>query len=226
MSDLSIMIGNIPLRVVDNGNGTFSIASVINAAIPSGANLIGKAGIDQTTDGTTNRVVAKISQNANENVVAITNLDIALSALRDAIVKTGETSKTLADLAALIGALADSAVVDPTASGSEIALLKGIIKQLQGDGTEGKAAPVSVVGDTLVETKNQADAVAGVVTFSENIKAIGILNTDLANDGVFTVNGIAIPVPKGTPFKDIIGGIPAASVAISGATTYNLLRYE
>lgn len=44
----------------------------------------------------------------------------------------------------LLGSLTDAAVVDPTASGSEIALLKGIIKQLQGDGTAGKSAPVDM----------------------------------------------------------------------------------
>ena len=47
---------------------------------------------------------------------------------------------------ALLGALNSTAVIDPTASGSEIALLKGIIKQLQGDGTAGKSAPVSLTG--------------------------------------------------------------------------------
>jgi hypothetical protein len=128
------------------------------------------------------------------------NLDIALSALRDAIAGSGAGTKTLADLntnlasilakviaapateakqdtliakdfatqttlaallakviaapateakqdalAVLLGAVDAAAVIDPTASGSEIALLKGIIKQLQGDGTAGKAAPVSVV---------------------------------------------------------------------------------
>lgn len=64
MSDITI-----PLKVVDNGDGTYSTTSVINAAIPAGANLIGKVGIDQTTDGNTNKVVAKISQTTGENVV-------------------------------------------------------------------------------------------------------------------------------------------------------------
>lgn len=41
----------------------------ITDALPAGTNLIGKVGIDQTSDGTTNRVVAKISQVAGENVV-------------------------------------------------------------------------------------------------------------------------------------------------------------
>ncbi len=68
MSDLTI-----PLKVVDNGDGTYSTTSVINAAIPAGGNLIGKVGIDQATDGTTNRVVSKISQTDDENVVSFGN---------------------------------------------------------------------------------------------------------------------------------------------------------
>jgi len=41
----------------------------ITDALPSGTNLLGKTSIDQTTDGTTNRVVSKISQTAGENIV-------------------------------------------------------------------------------------------------------------------------------------------------------------
>lgn len=61
---------------------------------------------------------------------------------------------------ALLGALNSTAVIDPTASGSEIALLKGIIKQLQGDGTAGKSAPVSIVGSLA----NITGAVQNVTT--------------------------------------------------------------
>lgn len=43
----------------------------IGTALPAGSNLIGKVGIDQITDGTTNRVVAKISQTSGENVVKL-----------------------------------------------------------------------------------------------------------------------------------------------------------
>ncbi len=39
--------------------------------LPAGTQLIGKTSIDQTTDGTSNRVVAKISQTAGENHVEI-----------------------------------------------------------------------------------------------------------------------------------------------------------
>ena len=43
----------------------------VAGAIPAGTNVVGKVGIDQTTDGTTNRVVAKISQTAGENLVQL-----------------------------------------------------------------------------------------------------------------------------------------------------------
>lgn len=51
----------------DTNIGNVDIAS----ALPVGTNLIGKVGVDQTTDGTTNRVVAKISQTAGENLVQL-----------------------------------------------------------------------------------------------------------------------------------------------------------
>lgn len=98
-----------------------------------------------------------------------------------------------------------------------------------------KVINASIVGslpyETLTETKTQVDAVAGVVTFSANIYCLEILNTDATNDGVFTVNGLIITVPKkatntpGTIFKAVIGGTPGTTVAISGATTYVLNRY-
>lgn len=48
---------------------------------------------------------------------------------------------------ASIGAKADAAVTDPTLSASEIALLKGLLKQLQGGGTG--AAPVTLNGSSV-----------------------------------------------------------------------------
>ena len=104
-------------------------------------------------------------------VVSATNLDIALSVLRDAIAGTGAGAKTQADivtslsailakvitapateakqdaLAALMGPLNAAAVIDPTLSASEIALLKGILKQLQGTGAG--ALPTTLTGSNV-----------------------------------------------------------------------------
>jgi hypothetical protein len=78
MSDLTI-----PLKVVDNGDETYSTTSVINAALPAGGNTIGKVGIDQTADATTNRVVAKISQVAGENVIKVAGGESLIQGVKD-----------------------------------------------------------------------------------------------------------------------------------------------
>ena len=56
MADTTVIIGNSPVKIHDNLDGTYSATSVINAPIPTGANLMGKVGIDQTTPGVTNGV--------------------------------------------------------------------------------------------------------------------------------------------------------------------------
>ena len=94
---------------------------------------------------------------------------------------------------------------------------------MQGSGSGNM--PVQHTGSKLKEQKTQISAVNGVVTFAENIATAEIYNTDVLNDGVFTINGIAITVPKGTSFKSVVGGTPAKTVTITGATTYIVSRY-
>ena len=43
----------------------------LTGSLPAGTDILGKIGIDQTIDGTSNRVVSKISQTAGENVVSL-----------------------------------------------------------------------------------------------------------------------------------------------------------
>lgn len=139
----------------------------------------------------------------------INELDITLSALRDAL--RGIDSKTISDLATLLtaikstdgikkiadtvsadvtdraarilgkitaddnaiaalGALAAAAVTDPTVSASVIALLKGLLKQLQGTGSG--AAPVTLTGSSMelygasVGDRPEATDVAAGTTFT------------------------------------------------------------
>jgi len=75
-------------------------------------------------------------------------------------------------------------------------------------------------GSKIIEQLTQADAVAGVLTFTDNINAIEIYNTDATNDGVFAVNGINLNVPKGVLYRSNVGGTVAKTVTISGSTTY------
>jgi len=78
---------------------------------------------------------------------------------------------------------------------------------------------------TFVEQKTQANAVAGVLTFSTNIGAIEIYNTDPVNTGVFTVNGLPITVPPGKTFMSPMGGNASTTVFVTGATSYIVSRY-
>jgi hypothetical protein len=85
---------------------------------------------------------------------------------------------------------------------------------------------VHLAGSQVVEQKTEAQAIAGTVTFAQNIKHIEIYNTDAVNSGVFTVNGIGVTVPKSETFKASFGGTPSKDVTVIGATSYILTRYE
>ena len=92
------------------------------------------------------------------------------------------------------------------------------------DGSYGTRA--ELIGTRVEEQKTEANASAGSVTFSKQIKTLEIYNTDGTNSGVFTVNGIAITVPAGKSFKAMFGGTPSSTVSVTGALTYILTRYE
>lgn len=84
----------------------------------------------------------------------------------------------------------------------------------------------TLTGSMLEEQLTEADAVAGVLTFAENVFAIEIVNTDAVNAGVFTVNGLGINLPADKVFtKTIIGGTASPTVTVTGATTYIVTRY-
>lgn len=76
-----------------------------------------------------------------------------------------------------------------------------------------------------VEQLTQANAVGGVLTFSNTIDTIEIYNTDTTNMGIFTINGIDIHVPANSSFEAAIGGTPSANITVSGATSYIVTRY-
>lgn len=65
---------------------------------------------------------------------------------------------------ATLGSTADTAVVDPTLSASEVALLKGLMKQLQGTGTG--ATPVSLTGSNPAFENPYNTSLGQVVTSS------------------------------------------------------------
>lgn len=105
------------------------------------------------------------------------------------------------------------AQVDVTDFANLLSLISGMV---DGSGP----AKVLSIGTSFKQQLTQADAVAGVITFTDPISAIEIINTDAANAGVFSVNGININVAAGGSFKAIIGGVPTAAVTITGSTSY------
>lgn len=82
------------------------------------------------------------------------------------------------------------------------------------------------IGGVIAEQKTNSDAVSGTVTFDEHVYAIEIYNSDTTNDGVFTVNGIAITVPKETSYARAISGTPGKTVSVTGSTSYEIRRLE
>lgn len=75
-----------------------------------------------------------------------------------------------------------------------------------------KDSSVSINGSLLQEQKTQVDAVANVLTFSENIIAIEIYHEE-STWQTFTVNGISVKVPAGG-YRTLIGGNPSKTVTI------------
>lgn len=91
---------------------------------------------------------------------------------------------------AALGAKADAAVTDPTLSASEIALLKGLLKQLQGGGTG--ALPVSLNGSFAAI---KSAPVVGAKTVSTTAAELFAGASRLANRYAMVVyNEASIPV--------------------------------
>lgn len=85
-----------------------------------------------------------------------------------------------------LGAKADAAVIDPTLSASEIALLKGLMKQLQGAGTG--TAPVTVNANKLADVVIlQNAAVAVGVGTAMTVSGAGVATLGVSGTFVATV---------------------------------------
>jgi hypothetical protein len=86
--------------------------------------------------------------------------------------------------------------------------------------------PVLLAGSVLVETQTNVDAVSGVLTFTNNISYIEILNRDATNDGTFTINGIEIFVPKASKFSRVgVAGTVGKTVTVAGSLSYVVNQY-
>ena len=98
MSDTSTIINGHAIKLIDNGDGTFSIGAeltpstsligkvgidqatananeVVVKSITAGANIIGQVGIDQTTDGTTNKIRTVLKQSSSAPAASPVTVD-------------------------------------------------------------------------------------------------------------------------------------------------------
>jgi len=74
-----------------------------------------------------------------------------------------------------------------------------------------------LTGSTLVEQKNNTNAVNNVITFSAPITAVEIIHEE-STWQTFIVNGISFKVPQGV-YSRSIGGTPSAEVTIPTGIT-------
>ena len=86
------------------------------------------------------------------------------------------------------------------------ALLADVISALIG------TLNVYISGNVVAEMKDQSDATADVLTFSENINAIEIYHSE-ATPQEFVVNGLTLIIAAGG-WRSPIGGVSAATITI------------
>ena len=220
-----------------SGNGTVvailkRIRTLLGQVVlAAGTAIIGKVGIDQTTDGTTNRVVAKISQTAGENVVAVTSsaLPTGASTLakQDTIIGhvdgietlIGTTNTNIGTTNTNIGATTDAE--STTGNGTFIALLKRVRTLLT-------AVFEAVI--TLGQAIGTAKAILVAGSDGTNLRAIsttntGAVNTVLAGSNVQDVtfhNGATV-VASGTVLT--VGGYKILTVEVSGTSTSRNIEF-
>ncbi len=100
---------------------------------------------------------------------------------------------------------------------TDFGVLLNVINAIVSGSASAKVLPI---GTSFKQQLTQVAAVDGILTFTDPITAVEIINTDAVNPGIFTVNGISINITAGGSFKAVIGGTPSAIITISGAASY------
>ena len=104
--------------------------------LAAGTAIIGKVGIDQTTPGTTDRVTTNLDKVSGTALTGrdisldLAKLDLALTALRDAITAAAPNAKTLNDLYTAIGAIGGTVNRGSFITGQKTITTAGIAEQL------------------------------------------------------------------------------------------------
>lgn len=118
------------------------------------------------------------------------------------------------DLEALVGALASAAVTDPTASASQIALFKGILKQLQGDGD--KANSFDVIGSVAEKASaKHTQVITTVSTYNRAALATQIEVYVESGSVRVRTDGVAATATTGEPLTEgFMGAWAVASISV------------
>lgn len=119
---------------------------------------------------------------------------------------------------------ADSPVTDPTLSGSEVALLKGLLKQLQGNGSG--AAPVNLAGsNTADHTFHDASAAAADGT-AFVVGGYKTLVVEIYGDSASRTIEFKATGPNGAP-RSVIGiNLGTMASAVNTAGTGELWQFD
>lgn len=80
--------------------------------------------------------------------------------------------------------------------------------------------PTQLSGSKVAEALDESDLSGGDLTLSAEPEFVRIYNTDSSNDGVFTVNGIALAVPAGTALETGVAGTGSTTVSVTGSTAF------
>lgn len=79
---------------------------------------------------------------------------------------------------------------------------------------------ITLLGTVVVETQTEDDLSTGTLTLQAVPYGVRILNTDDTNEGTFTVNGLDLIVPASTGLETAVGGVPSATVEVTGSTSF------
>lgn len=206
--------------IVDSG--TLTAVTAITNALPAGANLLGKTGIDQTTPGTTNKV--SIGTDGTVTVNPLTNSSIVKAQLQDnagAAITVGQ--KVMATSVPVVIASDQSAVpisgtVTITPSGTQ----DENIKQVNGAtvnvgvGAAGTGTQrVAVASDSSIATVTAVTAITNALPAGTNV--IGHVIADTGSTTAVTGN-VTVVQGTGTNLHTVIdSGTLTAVTAITNA---------
>ena len=132
-------------------------------------------------------LIGEVAENPTANTILgrmksleskIDTLGVVIDSILAKMIDSPATEAKQAALEALVGTLTDTAVNDPTASGTIIALLKGLITQMQGDGASGKSMPVSLSGSIETVNDNPVTGIKTVTAIAAEIFAGGSAKTN------------------------------------------------